>query len=53
MVHDSYSYDMRADSISETPFYLPQLVVPLGLAGLILQLFGVLLRRCRRCSPNP
>jgi len=53
MVHDSYSYDMRADSISETPFYIPQLVVPLGLAGLILQLFGVLLRRCSRCSPNP
>jgi TRAP-type C4-dicarboxylate transport system permease small subunit len=53
MVYDSYSYEMRADSISETLVYLPQLVVPLGLAGLILQLFGLLLRRCRACSPNP
>jgi TRAP-type C4-dicarboxylate transport system permease small subunit len=53
MVYDSYSYDMRADSISETLIYLPQLVVPLGLAGLILQLFGLLLRRCRACSPTP
>lgn len=53
MVYDSYSYDMRADSISETLIYLPQLVVPLGLVGLILQLFGLLLRRCRSCSPTP
>jgi len=53
MVYDSYSYDMRADSISETLIYLPQLVVPLGLAGLILQLFGLLLRRYRSCSPTP
>ncbi len=53
MVYDSYSYDMRADSISETLIYLPQLVVPLGLVGLILQLFGLLLRRCRSCSQTP
>ena len=53
MVYDSYSYDMRADSISETLIYLPQLVVPLGLFGLILQLFGLLLRRCRSCSQTP
>lgn len=53
MVFDSYSYDMRADSISETPIFIPQVIVPIGLAGLLMQLLALFLRRCRRCSPNP
>jgi len=53
MVYDSYSYDMRADSISATPIYLPQIIVPLGLAGLALQLLALFVRRLTACSPTP
>jgi len=53
MVYDSYSYDMRADSISETPIFIPQLIVPLGLAGLVLQLVALFIRRLKACSPTP
>ena len=53
MVYDSYSYDMRADSISETPIFIPQLIVPLGLAGLVLQLSALLIRRLKACSATP
>lgn len=53
MVYDSYSYDMRADSISATPIFIPQIIVPLGLAGLALQLIALVIRRLKSCSPTP
>lgn len=53
MVYDTFSYDMRADSISETALYLPQLMVPVGLLGLALQVLAYILRRLPFCSPNP
>lgn len=45
MVYDSWSLGMRADSISETPIYLSQMVIPLGLLMLDLQLGARLLKR--------
>ncbi len=53
MVQDTFSYDMRADSISETPLYIPQILVPVGLAGLALQLIAQFVRRLKPCSQNP
>jgi TRAP-type transport system small permease protein len=52
MVYDTFSYDMRADSISETPLYLPQLTIPIGLLGLELQLLARFFRRLPFCSAN-
>ncbi|MEJ2470573.1 MAG: TRAP transporter small permease [Desulfuromonadales bacterium] len=45
LVYDSYSYDMRADSISETPVYLPQMMVVIGFLSLTLQLVARFFRR--------
>lgn len=45
MVYDTYSLDMTADSISETPIWIPQIVIPLGLLLFDLQLLAKLLRR--------
>lgn len=45
MVYDSWHLGMRADSISETPIYLSQLVIPLGLVLFDLQLVARLLKR--------
>ena len=45
MVYDSWSLGMRADSISETPIYLSQLVIPVGLFLFDLQLVARLLKR--------
>lgn len=45
MVYDSWLLDMRADSISETPIYLSQLAIPLGLLMFDLQLVARLLKR--------
>ena len=53
MVQDTFSYDMRADSISETPLYIPQLLVPIGLLSLALQLVAQFVRRLPFCSQNP
>ncbi len=52
MVYDTYSYDMLADSISETPLYLPQIMVAVGLFGLALQLLAEFVRRLPFCSRN-
>lgn len=46
MVYDSWSLGMRADSISETPIYLSQLAIPVGLFMFDLQLVARLLKRC-------
>ncbi len=45
MVQDTFSYGMLADSISETPLYLPQIFIPVGLLLLELQLVAHFLRR--------
>lgn len=45
MVYDSWSLDMRADTISETPIYLSQLMIPMGLLLFDLQLVARLLKR--------
>ena len=47
MVWDSYSLDITADSISETPLYIPQLMIPIGLLLFALQLVATLIRRLR------
>lgn len=45
LVYDSYIYDMRADSISETPVYLPQILIVAGWLSLTIQLLALFLRR--------
>ena len=50
MVYDTYSYGMLADSISETPLYIPQIMVPIGLLGLALQFLAQFVRRLPFCS---
>lgn len=45
MVYDSWSLGMSADSISETPIYLSQLVIPVGLILLDFELVARLIRK--------
>ncbi len=45
MVYDSWQLGIRADSISETPVFLSQLAIPIGLLLLDLQLMARILRR--------
>ena len=45
MVWESYSLDMRADTMAETPFWIPQLTLPIGLSLLALELILYILRR--------
>ena len=45
MVYDTWQLGMEADSIAETPLYLPQLSMLAGLLLLILQLAAESLRR--------
>lgn len=45
MVYDSWYLDIQADSISETPIYLTQMVIPVGLVMLEFQLVARLLKR--------
>ncbi len=45
MVYDSWQLGMLADSISETPIYLSQMVIPIGLALFDLQLVSRLLKK--------
>lgn len=45
MVYDSWYLDIQADSISETPVYLTQMVIPVGLVMLEFQLVARLLKR--------
>jgi len=52
MVYDSFSYDMRADSISETPVFIPQVMIVVGFALLTLQVAAHLVRRLLS-SPTP
>ncbi len=45
MVQDTFSYRILADSIAETPLYIPQVMIPLGFFLLELQLVAHFLRR--------
>lgn len=45
MVKDTRALDMRADSIAETPLWIPQLAMLAGLILLTLQIFAEILRR--------
>lgn len=45
MVYDTWSLGMTADSIAETPLWIPQLSLLGGLALLCLQLLAEMLRR--------
>ncbi len=45
MVQDTFSYRILADSISETPLYIPQVMIPVGFLLLELQLVAHFLRR--------
>jgi len=47
MVYETYSLGMRADSIVETPLWIPQLSVPVGIFLLFLQLIALILRSLR------
>ncbi len=44
MVYETHALDMRADSIAETPLWIPEMGVPLGFLLLTLQLFGMFLK---------
>lgn len=45
LVHDSYSFDMVSETVSETPIYLTQLAMPLGLFLFCLAILSFILRR--------
>ncbi|WP_232364306.1 TRAP transporter small permease subunit [Desulforapulum autotrophicum] len=45
MVFESWQLDMTADTISETPIFLSQMVIPAGLAMFDLQLAANFLKR--------
>lgn len=47
MVIDAYELGMTADSISETPIFIPQILIPVGLILLALQLLATGIRRLR------
>ncbi|MGE4298083.1 MAG: TRAP transporter small permease subunit [Desulfovibrionaceae bacterium] len=53
MAWESWQLDMRADTMSETPFWMPQLVAPLGLALLALQLCAFIARRAGGLDAPP
>lgn len=45
MVFESWQLEMNADTISETPIYISQMVIPAGLAIFNLQLFANFIKR--------
>jgi len=48
MVIDTYNLDMRADSIAETPLFIPQIALPVGFAIFALSIIGKIIRRIRK-----
>ncbi len=48
MVLDTHSLDMRADSIAETPLYIPQIALPVGYFLFALVIIGKIFRRIRK-----
>jgi TRAP-type C4-dicarboxylate transport system permease small subunit len=47
MVYETYSLGMEADTISETPLWIPQTSIPIGLFLLFLQLVALIIRSAR------
>lgn len=47
MVLAGHHLDMRADSISETPVWIPQAMIPIGLLSLLLSLVAGVIRLAR------
>ncbi len=45
MIWDTYQLEMTADTISETPIYIPQIVIPVGFFLLEIQLLAGFIRR--------
>jgi hypothetical protein len=48
MVYDTRELGMQADTIAETPLWIPQTFVPVGLLMLFVQLLGLIARRIRQ-----
>ena len=48
MVVETYQLGMRADSIAETPIFIPQIVLPVGFFIFSLQILMRILRRIRK-----
>ncbi|WP_456391790.1 TRAP transporter small permease subunit [Nitratifractor sp.] len=48
MVLDAYRFNMVSETVSETPIWLTQLPIPVGIALFILAALAYLLRRIRR-----
>jgi len=44
-VYENYSLGMTADTVSETPLWIPEIAVPVGFILLFLELVAFLLRR--------
>ncbi|WP_235727715.1 TRAP transporter small permease subunit [Maridesulfovibrio frigidus] len=45
MVYETWELEMTADTIAETPLWIPQLSIPIGLFLLLLQMFAFIARR--------
>jgi TRAP-type C4-dicarboxylate transport system permease small subunit len=45
MVYENYSLGMTADTVSETPLWIPETAVPVGFVLLFLELVAFVLRR--------
>jgi len=48
MVYETWALGMEADTVAETPLWIPQIMVPVGLFMLFLQLLGIIARRVRQ-----
>ncbi|CCO23526.1 TRAP transporter small permease subunit [Maridesulfovibrio hydrothermalis] len=45
MVYETWELEMTADTIAETPLWIPQLAIPIGMALLLLQIIAFIARR--------
>lgn len=48
LVQQTYTRGMTADTISETPLWIPQITIPVGLSLFLLQLVNFIFRRLRK-----
>jgi TRAP-type C4-dicarboxylate transport system permease small subunit len=48
MVYETWALGMEADTVAETPLWIPQVMVPVGLLMLLIQLLGLIARRVRQ-----
>ncbi len=47
MVYQSFSLDIRADTVAQTKLFIPQLFIPIGFFLFSLELFSILLKKLR------